>query len=115
MRGYFISQNVHKGFPSFRQIYTEKELIILPWWIKNAWDWFWYYRRGKIRFYVWDLGDTYNVSASNGKMIVYNCYGSTPESAKEMALYRLKKALNEEPRETEIIYTTEDFTLYMKK
>lgn len=30
--------------------------------------------------------------ASDEKIVVCNCYGSTPEAAKEMALYRLARA-----------------------
>ncbi len=58
----------------------------------HFWDWFWYYRRGKIKFTVYDFGDYYNVSASNGRLIVYNAYGSTIEEAKKMALWRLRNS-----------------------
>ncbi|MFJ5716515.1 hypothetical protein [Neobacillus sp. NPDC093127] len=68
-------------------------------WINRFWDWFWYFRRGKVRYRVWDHGDTYNAMASNGQMSVYNCHGSTPEQALEMAKYRLKKFLEEEQKE----------------
>lgn len=64
------------------------------WWILDIWDWFWYYRRGKIKYWVTDFGDTFSCLASNGKLTVYNCYGSTPEHAKEMALYKLNSAMN---------------------
>jgi hypothetical protein len=67
----------------------------MPWWINAFWDWLWYYRRGKVRYRVFDYGDTYCASASNGNTAVHNCYGSTPEQAKEMALFKLKKAINE--------------------
>lgn len=35
-------------------------------------------------------------------MTVYNCYGSTPESTKEMDLFQLKNALSSKPNEREI-------------
>ncbi|MEH7342778.1 hypothetical protein V7122_02640 [Bacillus sp. JJ1532] len=54
------------------------------------WDWFWYYRRGKIKFHVIDQGDCFKVSACNGKETVWNCYGGTLEQAKEIALWRLR-------------------------
>lgn len=57
--------------------------------IKEFWDWFWYYRHGKVKYYVLDFGDTYYVSASNGKVASHNNYGSTPEMAKEIALFKL--------------------------
>ncbi|HJV16656.1 MAG TPA: hypothetical protein VJ546_04605 [Bacillales bacterium] len=41
------------------------------------WDWFWYYRHGKIKYQIWDNGDHYHVDASDGKITVCNCYGST--------------------------------------
>lgn len=66
-------------------------------WINVAWDWFWYYRRGKVKYRVWNFGGTYQACASNGKMAVWNCYGSTPEKAKEMAEFRLKQAIAEFP------------------
>ena len=53
--------------------------------------WFFYYRHGKIKYRVFDYGDTYMATASDGTATVANCYGSTPEDAKRLALYRLKK------------------------
>lgn len=58
--------------------------------VYSFWDWFWYYRKGKIKFHVIDLGDSYKVSACNGKETVWNCYGGTIEQAKEIALWRLR-------------------------
>lgn len=63
---------------------------------EKLWDWFWWYRKGKIKYRVWDFGDTYNAMASNGVHTVFNCYGSTPKEAKEMALYRLNQTLKKE-------------------
>jgi hypothetical protein len=89
--------------------------MILPWWISEPWDWFWYYRHGKIKYQVWDFGDTYNASAHTGKVSVWNCYGGTPEAAKEMALYRLKEALNIEPKDRELVSQGEGFAHYRDK
>lgn len=62
-------------------------------WFEKVWDWFWSYRKGKIKYRVWDFGDSYNAMASNGINTVFICYGSTPKDAKEMALYRLNQNL----------------------
>lgn len=59
--------------------------------IRYFWDWLLYYRQGKIRYRVYDYGDTYMAMASDGTCTVCNCYGSTPEDAKEIALLRLRK------------------------
>ncbi|MEH7503303.1 hypothetical protein V7152_15040 [Neobacillus drentensis] len=69
------------------------------WRIISFWDWFWFYRRGKIRYRVWDLGFECRASASNGKFTVWNCYGSTPDQAIEVAKFRMKKALEEDLRD----------------
>jgi hypothetical protein len=65
------------------------------WWCRlvDAWDWFWYYRRGKIRFHIVNCGDTYNAYVSNGRVTIWNCYGSKPEAAKDVALFRLNIAI----------------------
>jgi hypothetical protein len=68
----------------------------MPWWQNVFWDWFWYYRRGKIRYRVWDLGYECKAMASDGKVSVWKCYGSTKEAAKEMALFRLNQALTKD-------------------
>lgn len=68
----------------------------------HFWDWFWYYRRGKVKYRIYDFGDTYMASASNAKRTVWNCYGSTPEAAKEMALWRLNQELELGPVTYEI-------------
>jgi hypothetical protein len=90
-------------------------MIIMPWWIKEAWNWFWYYRRGKIRYHVWNDGFTFNASVHNGKLSVCNCFGSTPEAAKEMALYRLKEALAEETKEKVLVLKGEGYVLFQNK
>ena len=87
----------------------------MSWWFKEIWDRFWYYRKGNIRYNVWDYGDTYNASASNGQLTVYNYYGSTPEAAKEMALFKLQTALNREPKERELVFKGDGFALYRDK
>ncbi|MBO0962397.1 hypothetical protein J1P26_22095 [Neobacillus sp. MM2021_6] len=69
--------------------------LLLPWWVRESWYWLYYYRRGKIKYVVWDLGGRYKAAASNGRSTVINCYGSTPEQAREMATFRLKKATEE--------------------
>ncbi|MBO0962458.1 hypothetical protein J1P26_22450 [Neobacillus sp. MM2021_6] len=71
-------------------------MIILPWWVIAFWDWFWYFRRGKIRYRVYNQGDTWKAMAVTKDMAIWNCYGGTREQALEMAKYRMKKALNEE-------------------
>jgi hypothetical protein len=68
---------------------------ILTSWLNDLWDWFWYYRRGKIKYKVWDYVYEYKAISSNGKIVVWNCYGSTPEKAKEMAQFKLNKAIVE--------------------
>jgi hypothetical protein len=90
-------------------------IMILPWWISEPWDWFWYYRLGRIKYQVFDFGNTYNVMASNGKITVSNCYGSTPEQAKELALYRLKEAINREQKEQELVFKGEGYAVYRDK
>ncbi|MEH7076968.1 hypothetical protein [Neobacillus drentensis] len=85
------------------------------WRIVDAWDWFWYYRKGKVRFHVFDYGDTYNAFASNGTITVSNCFGGTPEAAKEMALFRLKEDLNREPKEREVFFQNSNLTVYRDK
>ncbi|WP_284037477.1 hypothetical protein [Neobacillus sp. 114] len=71
----------------------------MPLWIRDFWDWFWYYRRGKIKFTVYGYEGNYEASAGNGKTFVWHCYGNTPEAAKEMALFKLKQALEEMQKE----------------
>ncbi|MEC1157135.1 hypothetical protein [Cytobacillus horneckiae] len=47
-------------------------------------------------------------TASNGKITVLNCYGSTEKSAKEMALWKLKQtiqvSLNDEDKNYTVIH-----------
>ncbi|CAH2714784.1 hypothetical protein BACCIP111895_01960 [Neobacillus rhizosphaerae] len=71
-------------------------MYIIHEWLSRFWDWFWYFRRGKIRYHVFDFGDTYNAMASDGKVAVFHCYGSTPEAAKEMAFYRMRRVYEKE-------------------
>jgi len=67
-------------------------LLVLKENIRRYWDWFWYFRQGKIRYRVYDYGDSYCANASDGKVSVFNCYGNTPQGAKEVALYRISQA-----------------------
>ncbi|PLS01947.1 hypothetical protein [Neobacillus cucumis] len=69
--------------------------IFLPCCIREAWDWFLYYRRGKVKIKVYKYGNTYRAWSSSGKVTVWNCYGSTPEQARKMAEFRMKQALEE--------------------
>jgi hypothetical protein len=64
-------------------------------WIRVFLDWFWYYRRGKIKYRVFNIGDSYCASAHSRKISVWNCYGSTSEQALEVANYRMRVALEE--------------------
>jgi len=84
------------------------------WRLIDIWDWLWYYRRGKIRYHVFSNGRSYNAFASNGNISVWNCYGSTKEQAKEMALFKLKKVM-EETKEQELVVTGEGYKLYRGK
>ncbi|MCM2531479.1 hypothetical protein NDK43_02525 [Neobacillus pocheonensis] len=54
-------------------------------------------RKNRVKVTVfYDGNDSYKAMATDGKRSVYNCYGSTKESAKEMALYKLRKFQEEE-------------------
>jgi phage-related protein len=64
-------------------------------WLRQLWDWLWIYRRGKIKIRVFKFGDSYEVMASDGTTSVWNCFGSTPEVAKEIARFRLKQTVKE--------------------
>jgi hypothetical protein len=46
-----------------------------------------------IKVRVFDFGDSYMAMASTKNYSVLNCYGTTRENAKEMALFKLKTAL----------------------
>jgi hypothetical protein len=63
-------------------------------WFLKYWNWFLYFRQGRIKYKVWAEGDIFCACASDGKLSVWNCYGTTPEAAKEMAKYKLKKYSN---------------------
>jgi hypothetical protein len=76
-------------------VYIKGGVIIMSGRLSELWDWFWYYRRRKIKYNVmYVIGDTYCASASTKDVGVYNCYGSTPELAKEIAAFKLKQAIN---------------------
>ena len=59
--------------------------------IRHFFDWLFYYRRGRIKYWIYDYGDSYLGMASDGNATVCNCYGSTKEAAKEMAVWKLTK------------------------
>jgi hypothetical protein len=52
----------------------------------------------KVRFY--DYGDGYMAMASTDECTVMNCFGSTKEAAKDIALFRLTLALNKDIMES---------------
>lgn len=66
--------------------------------IKKIWNCFWY-PFGKVRYFIWMDEDKYIASASNGDITVDNCYGNTPEMAKERAYLKLKQTLKDNERE----------------
>ncbi|NHC19534.1 hypothetical protein G6554_14775 [Bacillus sp. MM2020_4] len=47
----------------------------------------------RIKVRVFDRGDHFIAMASTKDQTVCNCYGSTREAAKEMAILRLKQAI----------------------
>jgi hypothetical protein len=56
-----------------------------------------YFKRKKVKVKVFPYGnETYNAMAFDDKYGVSNCFGTTPEKAKEMALFRLKKCYEDE-------------------
>lgn len=72
-------------------------------------------KRDLIKVKVFHFGDHYEAMARTKDCTVWHCYGSTRESAKEMALFRLKKALEEEPREKELVLKGEHYAIYRDK
>jgi hypothetical protein len=65
-----------------------------------------------IDFY--DYGDCYIASASTKECSVWNCYGSTKEAAKEMALFKLKQ-IPKEAKEQELVVKGDGYALYREK
>ncbi|MEH7439548.1 hypothetical protein V7182_18890 [Neobacillus drentensis] len=54
-------------------------------------------RKNRIKVTIFYNGDGgYKAMATDGKLGVYNCYGSTKEAAKEMALFKLRKFQEEQ-------------------
>jgi hypothetical protein len=70
---------------SYMLLYRLAGIIV---WFKNVVR---YLRGDKLHIDIYPDGDGYKASAFDGYYGVYNNYGSTPEQAKEMALYKLKK------------------------
>lgn len=56
---------------------------------------FFFKRRNRIKVKIFDHGDHFKAMGSTKNCAVWNCYGTTREMAKEIALFRLKQALNE--------------------
>lgn len=73
-------------------------------WLQDKWDWFWYYRKGRVRYRVWNNGEYYYAMASDGKVYVCNCYGNTPETAIEMARFKLQQSLTRGIDESNVLY-----------
>jgi hypothetical protein len=49
-------------------------------------------RKNRVKVKVFYLGnDNYGAMATDGERSVWNCYGTTKEAVKEIALYRLRK------------------------
>jgi hypothetical protein len=56
-----------------------------------------YFNIEKVKVKVFDCGnDTYNAIAFDSRYGVSNCYGTTPEKAKEMAILGLRKCYEDE-------------------
>lgn len=89
----------------------------LNWWVQLNlyYDWFFYFRRGKVRYTVWNEGDAYHAVASNGNITVFNCYGSTLEQAKDIANFRLKQAMIKFENETDIEFIGDGIVVYIRK
>jgi ribosomal protein L18 len=62
---------------------------------------------------IFDYEDCYMATASTSKCSVWNCYGTTRERAKEMALFRLNQALEDEIKE--LVVDREGYTFYREK
>lgn len=80
-------------------------MCLIPSWIRIFFDWFRYYRKGKIKYEVYKLQDIYVASASNGEITVLNCIGNTPEEAKEIANFKLLVAIENSKNKGKIINT----------
>ncbi|WP_458413241.1 hypothetical protein ACNQFZ_21085 [Schinkia sp. CFF1] len=80
---------------------------------KKIWNWFWN-RHEKVRYRVWAYEDKYVASASIGEKIASE-YGSTPEKAKEAALFKLRKVLTKEKKTRRVITKGNGYVLYRIK
>jgi hypothetical protein len=55
------------------------------------------FQRKKVKIKVFDFGNgDYSAMASDGKYGVCNCFGTTSEKAKEMALFKLNQCYENE-------------------
>jgi hypothetical protein len=62
-----------------------------------------------------DYRDCYMAAATTKEFSVWNCYGSTKEAAKEMALFRIKQFQEREPTQEELVHQGEHFAIYRDK
>lgn len=54
------------------------------------------FRKNHVKVKVYHVSnDCFSAWATDGKLNVYNCYGSTKEAAKEMAMLKLSKIQDE--------------------
>jgi hypothetical protein len=73
------------------------------------------YKDGKyIIMDIYDFGDCYMAAATTKEFSVWNCYGSTKEAAREMALFKLKQA-TKEAKEQELVVKGDGYALYREK
>jgi hypothetical protein len=70
-------------------------------------------RKDRVKVKILDYGDHFMAMASTKGCTVWNCFGTTPERAKEMALFRLKKALNKVEKEKELVIKGEHYAIYL--
>ena len=69
---------------------------------------------GYIVIDFYDYRDCYMAAATSTDCSVWNCYGSTKEQAQEMALFKLKKVM-EETKEQELVVKGNGYKLYREK
>jgi hypothetical protein len=61
-----------------------------------------------------EQGDCYMAAATTKEISVWNCYGSTKEAAREMALFKLKQ-VTKEAKEQELVVKGDGYALYREK
>jgi hypothetical protein len=72
-------------------------------------------RKDRVKVKIFDYGDHFMAMASTKGCTVCNCFGTTHERAKEMALFRLKKTLNKVEEEKELVIKGEHYAIYRDK